>query len=227
MRVTPSKGEGSVASRQTSYFTVAMAECLILFPYRTRNIHSLSRQYTPLTDSAAPRPRPIPVKTLLQATIRSPAGKRELVRRAAALQREWKAAVATIYHETARGPQQLAVTPPASATGETPPRDLLGLAGKTELNDASASHPTERIDFSPILRLVWDVHSGDRWPLVVTTGKVIVARGGEVEPSELKYVGASLRSLFGAKIKVITQTYRQKYIEVHTTKSMYTYHQTL
>ncbi|CAM9300736.1 unnamed protein product, partial [Hapterophycus canaliculatus] len=143
----------------------------------------------------------------VQATIRTSAGKRELARRTCALRMQWKAAIKTAEHialeNSGRWPLSLraAAGRPNRGTAARAARD--GYHFTQEIESERPSHfqqqqqqrqqpaPAELVEV-PFLRFLWGVHG-------TTTGRSATAaavEGGlraEVEPSELKYLGASLR----------------------------------
>lgn len=113
-----------------------------------------------------------------KATLRTDVGKRELARRTRTLRLEWEAAVKAANR---------------IARGKRPPRRERGNAGQ------AASDASTALVELPFLRLLWGVHGS------TTGGAAGAAAGGgsvaaEIEPSELKYLGASLRQTLVGRV---------------------------
>lgn len=125
----------------------------------------------------------------MQATTRTLAGKRELARRTRALRLEWKVAVEAA-DRIARGK-----TPLPAAAGKTYYPKVVVEQSAT----ARQQHHTSALLEVPFVRFLWGVH-GSTTP---TAADAVAAAGEDdsdvrVEPSELKYLGASVRqTLFG------------------------------
>lgn len=122
-----------------------------------------------------------------QAAIRTPAGKRELARRTRTLRTQWENAVKAAT-AAARGRALPSARPTAlstvASTAMAPETSVVGTPGGTR---------------RPFLLFLWNLHLG--MP-AVAGASITVARGGEgargdVEPSEMKYLGASLRPFVG------------------------------
>lgn len=108
--------------------------------------------------------------------LRTDAGKRELARRTRALRLEWEAAVKAADN---------------IARGKWPRRER-GKSGERAAADASNT----LVEF-PFLRFLWRVHGN------TTGGAAGEARDGavvEIEQSELKYLGASLRQTLVGRV---------------------------
>ncbi|CAM9342694.1 unnamed protein product [Ectocarpus sp. 8 AP-2014] len=130
----------------------------------------------------------------VQAMILTQAGKRELGRRTRDLRLEWRASIRTATRIARE-----------SGSGE------LGTAGSADYSYEGASHDKEEqrtqrkeqrqhgtttdtsgipLVEAPILRFLWGLHGSTAAGITLETA----GAGAGVEPSELKYVGASLRS---------------------------------
>ncbi|CAM9575821.1 unnamed protein product, partial [Scytosiphon promiscuus] len=133
----------------------------------------------------------------VQATLRTSEGKRELARRTLALRHQWKEAIKAAERIACYRREKR----PERATLATPPGRVSGRLNLNPEVDRKPPHQHELHDQPPVLaefvevpflRLVWGVHGtatadGPAQALAGESSRV------EVEPSELKYLGASLR----------------------------------
>ena len=120
-----------------------------------------------------------------KATLRTDAGKRELARRTRALRLEWKATVKAAYR-IARGKRPRLAAGEAATAGDGHRGVSVDNSGRDRQRSVMMDNSAPLVE-APFLRFLWSVHG-------VTAAAAVTAAAEEgVEPSELKYLGASLR----------------------------------